>query len=740
MKKILITLIALVAVIPMWAQSYSKDLEKAAKKGDVEAMYQLGMALLNGDGINKDTKKASEWFKKAMEKGSDEAADAFYSFESKERDKLYKKFDIAPGMEFEGYLSYGGPFVIRINTSEKDSIVGKVHSYDKTTGTLKAEGKVGFNLVAYKSPGSEACLTKLSPEEIDFIKKQLPQVNEQLLQVNESLSQFSRKYIVEGNFTLTTTYSKYGDNYNNLVEFGKICSKGQEAYVKTSMLYSEPCEVTSFLEHPDINRHPNDNTLKGTKSTCLGVNIVYTQRSEIGESKMNWDMGGYIPSFIPWGNGNFTVANSDFNKALYDYLRPQLDELDAMIKKHMIEQSVKTIDCNMFPPSYTDADIQKYVEDTYSDFSAFSKLYGYSGRDNGRGGNMVLFKEEMLDSIIPTVDEYVNDDYIKKLNDIVNAAKCVSQVIEVPMDSLTSDISKYYLPEALHTNPKLYFFEKFDNDPTDLFVSHIILNNGGYFAESNEGVIYHDSLTQVNFAYDYNNKRNPKSITINKKFNDGTTFKLNCSSFSDVEKIKYTNNDSLVVLSYSYIRLPLEEIIKLVNCNNKQDYDNLYKVKLADAADVKEVSKKIVKSYESAPKRSGGYGQKIIDIFNYRNDIEVLFNGKKYYNLHGVLLTEEQLRVTVDNAYDQYKKFTSAQLTQKYQKDCAKYGKKYVDAFNNNTLIKGMPLSMLIDLSNLSHIATWDNRYSCYYICNAIGGIIYKAWFTDGKLTDWVKY
>lgn len=57
MKKFLITLIALVAVIPMWAQSYSKDLEKAAKNGDVEAMYQLGMALLNGDGIKKDTKK-----------------------------------------------------------------------------------------------------------------------------------------------------------------------------------------------------------------------------------------------------------------------------------------------------------------------------------------------------------------------------------------------------------------------------------------------------------------------------------------------------------------------------------------------------------------------------------------------------------------------------------------------------------------------------------------------------------
>lgn len=50
-----------------------EELIKKAEEGDVEAQFQLGLAYYNGDGINKNYRKAYHWFQKAIEQGNGDA-------------------------------------------------------------------------------------------------------------------------------------------------------------------------------------------------------------------------------------------------------------------------------------------------------------------------------------------------------------------------------------------------------------------------------------------------------------------------------------------------------------------------------------------------------------------------------------------------------------------------------------------------------------------------------------------
>lgn len=64
---------ALMAVLPAMAQTYSKDLEKKAKGGDAEAMIEVGDCYFKGAGVEKNAKKAKEWYEKAIKAGNTDA-------------------------------------------------------------------------------------------------------------------------------------------------------------------------------------------------------------------------------------------------------------------------------------------------------------------------------------------------------------------------------------------------------------------------------------------------------------------------------------------------------------------------------------------------------------------------------------------------------------------------------------------------------------------------------------------
>ena len=59
--KYLLSFVLLFASLVAVGQTYSKDLEKAAKNGDIAAQRDLGICYLNGVGTTADNQKAFEW-------------------------------------------------------------------------------------------------------------------------------------------------------------------------------------------------------------------------------------------------------------------------------------------------------------------------------------------------------------------------------------------------------------------------------------------------------------------------------------------------------------------------------------------------------------------------------------------------------------------------------------------------------------------------------------------------------
>lgn len=52
MKRLFLVLMVLALSVPVLAQTWSKELEKTAKKGDVTAQLAVGNAYFNADGVN----------------------------------------------------------------------------------------------------------------------------------------------------------------------------------------------------------------------------------------------------------------------------------------------------------------------------------------------------------------------------------------------------------------------------------------------------------------------------------------------------------------------------------------------------------------------------------------------------------------------------------------------------------------------------------------------------------------
>lgn len=75
MKKLLFTIVFVLVSGFVVAQTYNKELEKSAKKGDPVAQKDLGVCYLEGNGTNQNIKKAYKWLLESSEQGN---ADAMY--------------------------------------------------------------------------------------------------------------------------------------------------------------------------------------------------------------------------------------------------------------------------------------------------------------------------------------------------------------------------------------------------------------------------------------------------------------------------------------------------------------------------------------------------------------------------------------------------------------------------------------------------------------------------------------
>ena len=90
MKKHLFSLFLLFFAITVSAQEISRELIKMAKKGDVEAQLTLGKSYIE----NSQSNKAARWLYNAAKNGNKEAEKLLFSFYSKEFEKYAKEGNV----------------------------------------------------------------------------------------------------------------------------------------------------------------------------------------------------------------------------------------------------------------------------------------------------------------------------------------------------------------------------------------------------------------------------------------------------------------------------------------------------------------------------------------------------------------------------------------------------------------------------------------------------------------------
>lgn len=88
MRKIAFVLVAFFT-LSMSAQTYSKDLEKQAKKGDAQAQCEIGQCYLYAYGIAADAKKAKKWLESSAKQGHAEAMYHLAMAAKNENDSLW---------------------------------------------------------------------------------------------------------------------------------------------------------------------------------------------------------------------------------------------------------------------------------------------------------------------------------------------------------------------------------------------------------------------------------------------------------------------------------------------------------------------------------------------------------------------------------------------------------------------------------------------------------------------------
>lgn len=167
MKKYLLILGMVFVSHFSWGQTYSSELAKSAKNGDLAAQRDLGICYLNGSGVKQNDDKAYEWLLKAASCGDGTAQ--YYIGRMYEFGKLYdlKAFADCPNpyVASRAFKAIGGE-ASSIDVNEND-----FYKLAAENGSVEAMLKMGDYWLKKKSPegnvyaGSAAYFFKLAAEQ-----------------------------------------------------------------------------------------------------------------------------------------------------------------------------------------------------------------------------------------------------------------------------------------------------------------------------------------------------------------------------------------------------------------------------------------------------------------------------------------------------------------------------------------------------------------------------------------------
>lgn len=488
--------------MPLFAQTWSKDLEKAAKKGDVEAQFIVGAAYLSGDGVKVNTKKAVQWLFMAAEAGNTKAIDKLCTFYSKELEQIATAGNVnaqfalanfyAEGngvvQNSETALSFYGDAAAQGHQEAKAKVLGsynpgivklaKAGNLDAATqvadflfngkgGATKNEADAAtYYSIAYKA-GNKSAGTKLVTMYKAYLSGQGVPKNENL--GNLYLAKAAAAGIEEAKEKFYSTDTPY------LVESAK--SGDFEALKALAVLRGGSWFLRAIDECKDVNQlvqiyqiYDKDKMsvqwpYKDTQDKVImhGIDAVIYRAFALDD---------YLGLVNQWGGStyyNFNNRNFDFNTIKIDSPNTAYfliwNEWGSVQQRHILvkrlmnefnhELAKIAYDKEYFQYDYDSYEILKYKGNNYDDII----VKGFIGLDN-----VVMNGNEKCESEVPSADE------LKMLVDslpefAVNPdAVRVIRNLKMHYGYLSCDI--FYLPGLMAYGPKSFYRYKKYNDPT----------------------------------------------------------------------------------------------------------------------------------------------------------------------------------------------------------------------------------------------------------------------------------
>lgn len=341
--------------ITLIAQSWCKDLEKAAKKGDVTSQYAVANAYYFGDGVNVDKAKAAKWYYKATLNNNTDAKEKLYSFYSKELEKYAKSGNAQAQYEI-GLDYFEGTGVIKnteiaakwlllatiqghINAKEKfNSFYSKVLEKYAKNGDVQALYSIGcFYFDGKGGIGQD------EKKGFEFLKKAHEKghpdaLNKMGTRYSKSLRKISLNWLdeIKNNdyaYALALCYlNGNGVEKNKTAAISILAQladrgheKGYELFYNTESKRRKSREIEYFdKKHFEILGYKNTNIViinnklngKSTRTTSQQL----TQKEITDITNYNPKLSEMTPNFFSLKNIEITIGTRNKNKVIVKYI------------------------------------------------------------------------------------------------------------------------------------------------------------------------------------------------------------------------------------------------------------------------------------------------------------------------------------------------------------------------------------------------------------------------------------
>lgn len=209
MKRIFLMLFFVLAINSLAVADDLVELRKSAEQGNAQAQTNLGVAYINGEGIQKDEAQAISWFRKAAEQGN---AEAQYNLGGiyingigvkKDKDQALTWFRKAAEQGIaQAQLFVAGAYLIGVGGVEKD-ITQSLIWERKAAEQGNAQAQTNLGLAYYNGEG----IAKDQPQGIIWLRKAAEQ-GYAMAQYNLGLMYFQGKGIEKDEAQAITWFHK----------------------------------------------------------------------------------------------------------------------------------------------------------------------------------------------------------------------------------------------------------------------------------------------------------------------------------------------------------------------------------------------------------------------------------------------------------------------------------------------------------------------------------------------------